>query len=305
MCIACSGMLAMATGSTSPDVFPAEAPQPGWLGTAPVGATITWTGCAGFIFAAGNTRIAFDPFVSNPGLIATLLRPAKPDSARIRRTFTGVSAAFVGHSHYDHAMDVAEIARATPETVIHGSETTAELCRRQGVSDNQLKVVADGDRVTVGPFTIEAVASRHGVVPLVSRFEPAGMPPKGMPRSPIRWPKGDVFAYRLEFAGLTIHLHTSAGFDNNAFARQQPADIVIPCLAARAATPRYFERLGEQLRPKILIPCHHDNFLRPLDTPPKPVPQLDWPGFLADIDKLNNAYGTKLVQLPRGVAVPF
>jgi hypothetical protein len=50
---------------------------------------------------------------------------------------------------------------------------------------------------------------------------------------------------------------------------------------------------------------HHDNFLRPLAAPPRPVARLDWPDFLADAARLHQQYGTRLVRLPRGVPVPF
>lgn len=287
------------------DIFPTAAPGPGWLATDPIGGTITWTGCAGFLFDVDDTRIAIDPFVSNPGFVDAFFRPARSDGPRVRRTFERVSAAFVGHSHWDHAMDVGAIARANPDAIVHGSETTAELCRRQGVSSDQVAVVRDGERVTFGPFTIEAVESRHGIVPLAHRFDVAELQGSGMPRTAFRWPKGAVFAYRVEVAGLSFHLHTSAGLEDAPFARQQPVDVLIVCLAARQGTPRYFERLGAQLRPKVVIPCHHDNFLRSLDEPPRAIPKLDWPEFLARVAELTDRYGTRLVQLPRGVAVQF
>ena len=52
-----------------------------------------------------------------------MLRPARSDTDLVRRTFGTVSAAFVGHTHFDHAMDVAALARANPGAVVHGSAT--------------------------------------------------------------------------------------------------------------------------------------------------------------------------------------
>lgn len=294
----------LAAPASLPEVFPASAPDPGWL-DAGLGGSITWTGCAGFVLEHDGTRLCFDPYASNPGPLHLLLQPARPDVDLVNDTFGAVDGIFVGHTHFDHAMDVAPLARANPGAVVHGSRTTVEICRRQGLADDQLQVVEDGFSTTIGPFTVTAVASRHGIVPVASRIDVIELQGSGLPRTTFRWPRGDVFAYRVEFAGHSIHVQTSAGIEDAALQRQQPADVLIACLAARHGTPRYFERLGEQLRPKVLIPCHHDNFTKPLSAPPRPVPQLDWPGFLSDLDRLHTEHATRLVQLPRGVPVPF
>lgn len=295
-------MMAAPAGSAS-EIFTDDVPAPGWAGDhAPTG-SITWTGCAGLLFDVDGSRICFDPFVSNPGVLGTFARPAKSDEPRVRATFGDVAAAFVGHTHWDHAMDVATVASSG--AAVYGSTTTTEICRRQGVSESQLHTVQDAQRITVGPYTVEAVASRHGVVPLASKIDVIELRKTGMPRTPFRWPRGDVFAYRLEVGGLRVHIQTSAGIEDAPLARQQPADVLVACLAARQGTPDYFDRLASVLQPKVLIPCHHDNFLVSQDKPSRPVARLDWPGFLADADRLADRYGTRLIQLPRGVAVPF
>ena len=307
MCIACLAATPMMTAPAgeAPDIFPTQAPAPGWLGGEPVGARITWTGCAGIILEYDGTKICFDPFVSNPGIVDTFFRSAKSDRALVERKFGGVSAAFVGHTHWDHAMDVAVVAATNPGAVVYGSKTTTEICRRQGVSDQQVHTVTDGEVVTIGPFTVEAVASQHGIVPIASKIDVIELSGKGMPRAPFRWPRGQVFSYRVAFGGVTFYLHTSAGFEDAPFARQQPVDVVVACLAARQGTPNYVGRLGDQLQPKVFIPCHHDNFLKPVDEPPHPVPRLEWPQFLDDVAALTDKFGTRLVQLVRGVDSAF
>lgn len=304
MCLACLAPTMLATVSaTAPSVFPSAAPEAGWLGE-PVGGRITWTGCAGFVLEFDGVRICFDPFATNPGPLA-LLRPARPDASLVRRTFGEVAGIFVGHTHFDHAMDVAPLAKANPGCVVHGSGTTVDICRRQDVPGDQLQEVADGFRTTIGPFTVEAVESRHGTVPILGRIDVIELGGSGLPRTALRWPRGGVFAWRVSVADRTFHVQTSAGIADEPLARQEPVDVLIACLAARRGTPSYFQRLGDRLQPRVIIPCHHDNFLRSLDAPPKPVPQLDWPAFLSDVDALHTAHGTRLVQLPRGTPVAF
>lgn len=305
MCLTCVTPALTLHEGAQPEIFPEEAPAGGLFDDHRVGGRLTWTGCAGFLLEFEGCRIAFDPFVSNPRPLELLTRPAKPKVSLVRRTFGAVSAVFVGHTHFDHAMDVPVLAKDNPHTVVHGSATTAELCRRLGVPAHQVRPVADGERVTTGPFTVEAIGSRHGIVPIAGRVDVVDLKPDGVPRTAFRWPRGDVFAYRVEVAGRSFHLQTSAGIEDEPLRRQPPADVLVACLAARQGTPRYLERLGAQLRPKVLVPCHHDNFLRPISEPVRPVPRLDWPEFLGDVATLNSAYGTRLVRLPRGVPVEW
>ncbi len=306
MCVGCLALPGLVLDPGSNDIFPGDEPEPG-LRLEPVGGTVTWTGCAGFLIEFDGVRICFDPFVSNPGIADVFLRAAKPNAELVRSLIGPADAVFVGHSHWDHAMDVAEVAKLG--AVVHGSETTVELCRRQGIPESRLAAVTDGFTTTVGPFTISAIGSRHGIVPIFRHLDAPGLPKQGLPRAPIRWPMGEVFAYRVEVAGergaRSIHLHTSAGIEDAPLARQQPVDVLIACLAARQGTPDYFARLAEVLQPRVLVPCHHDNFLRPVQSAPKPVPRLDWPGFLGDVARMRERHGTDLVQLPRGVPVGF
>ena len=298
MCLACAFAVVPPRPAPSDGdaIFPTEAVPLPWPDGRAIGGTLTWTGVAGFVLEVDGTRIAFDPFVSRPTLFATLFRRAHSDEAAVARHFGALDAVFVGHTHFDHAMDLPSVARVSPRARIHGGATTTETCRRLGVDPTRLVTVRDAERYRVGPFTVEAIRIEHGVVPVVRFVDRLDLPPVGVPRTPFRWPRGDVFAWRVEVAGRSFHVQGSAGLAALPLARQSPADVLIACLAARAGTPRYLERLGERLRPKVLLPCHHDDFFRPLADGPRPIATLDWPGFLADADRLAASHGTTLVR---------
>ena len=294
MCLVC--LLGFGGGerdaATAP--FPALAEPFPLEGAQALGLHVTWTGVAGFVLERAGTRIAFDPFASRPGLLATLLRRPRSDDAAVARHFGGLAAAFVGHAHHDHAMDLPALAAASPEARIVGGPTVVELCRRQGVAGARLETARDGARFQVGPFTVEAVGAEHGVVPLVRFVDRATLSEHGLPCTPFRYPRGEVFAWRVEVLGRSVFLQGSAGLKDGSLLRQPPADVLVACLAARAGTPRYLERLGERLRPRVLVPCHHDDFFRPLSELPRPIATLRWSAFLDEAARLGQAYGTKL-----------
>lgn len=292
MCVACIASTGPRATAAAP--FPADAVPLDWPDQRTGSGTLRWTGVAGFRFELGDTSIAFDPFVSRPGGLSVLLRRPRLDAPAIGERFASLDAVFVGHTHYDHVMDVPEVARISPRATVHGSVTSVELLRRLAVDETRLKPVRDGTTVEVGPFRVTAIASAHGHVPVVGRFDRIALTGSGLPRTPLCYPRGAVFAWRVEAGGRTFHVQGSAGIDERALARQQPVDALIACLAARHGTPRYLERLGAVLRPRVLMPCHHDHLLRPLSAPPRPVPGLDWPAFLDDARALEARWGTRL-----------
>jgi len=292
MCLSCFASLRGSQASPSP--FPVDASPLPWPDERPAGGMLRWTGVAGFRLELEGTKIAFDPFVSRPGVLRVLLRRPRIDVQAVAAHFADLDAVFAGHTHYDHVMDVPEVVRVSPRATVHGSPTTVELLRRLGVEAPRLRAVHDGSRVEVGPFTVTAIASEHGHVPVVHHVDRIELGDAGVPRTPFRYPRGAVYAWRVEAGGRSFHVQGSAGIDEPALARQQPVDVLIACLAARHGTERYLERLGAALQPKILLPCHHDHLMRPLAKPPRPVPGLDWPAFLDDATALERAWGTRL-----------
>lgn len=305
MCLLCALGPAEPGAPGAAGLFPLEAAPFPLAGPDALGLTVTWTGVAGFVLEREGVRIAFDPFVTRPGLWATLLRRPASDQAAVARAFSGLAAAFAGHTHHDHAMDLPALAQASPAARLVGSRVTVDLCRRSGVAPERLVTAVDGTRVTVGPFTVEAVAAEHGVVPLVRHLDRIELPEQGLPRTPFRYPRGEVFAWRVEVGGRSLHLQGSAGLRDGALGRQGPVDVLVACLAARAGTPRYLERLGERLRPRVLVPCHHDDFFRPLNALPRPIPTLRWPDFLRDAHALEAAHGTRLWLPPLSTPVAW
>lgn len=259
-----------------------------------LGLTATWTGVAGLVLEAQGTRIAFDPFVTRPGLWATLLRAPRIDREAVARHFPGLAAVFVGHAHHDHAQDLPAVAEASPAARIVGGPTVVELCRRSGVASERLQAAQDGLVVEAGPFRVEALAAQHGHVPVLGSIDRLRLDAPGLPRTPFRYPRGEVLAWRVEVGGRAIHVQGSAGLDDTALRRQRPADVLLACLAARKGTPRYLERLCERLQPKVLVPLHHDDFFRPLGEPPRPIATLRWQAFLAEAAAVERAHGTRL-----------
>ena len=91
----------------------------------PSGLELTWLGTAGFRLAYQGTVIWIDPYVTRLSLPELLRRKVVPPSREaVARWIDRADAVLVGHTHFDHALDVPAIAKQTG-CAVYGSTTTA------------------------------------------------------------------------------------------------------------------------------------------------------------------------------------
>ena len=204
---------------------------------------VRFLGVQGFVIRRGADVVVTAPLYTNPSLHTVLMnRRIWPDKNLVTKLlppeWVGDAAAIlVGHSHYDHLMDVPFIAhRMAPRARVFGSLTTRRLMASIGtdadfyVAPDRIVAVNDdavpgGDAVDYracprkakgacvwgsGPgrwldvtanIRIRALCSRHS--PQFMRFPPTwqgcNAPAQGPPRKPSQWPIGDTLAYLIDF----------------------------------------------------------------------------------------------------------
>ncbi|HXB54093.1 MAG TPA: hypothetical protein VN461_04870 [Vicinamibacteria bacterium] len=128
---------------------------------------IQFLGVDGFLVRRGEDSFITGPMYSNPYLLEVGSQKIHTDTLLIDALLpdvTKVSAIFVGHSHYDHLMDVPYIAdRYASNATIYGSATTKHiLMGDRGVSSSGAKSLYDTpDRVQV----VDPVAYRWTPAP--------------------------------------------------------------------------------------------------------------------------------------------
>jgi L-ascorbate metabolism protein UlaG (beta-lactamase superfamily) len=137
--------------------------------------TVTWYGQSGFRFAAGDSRVLIDPFLSD--------RPDRryppPASAA---DFADVTLVLCTHEHADH-MDLpflSELSEVSPDARIVVPEPVteiavgAELDRNRLVPATPCQAQRHGAGVTVHP--VPALHGLGGDRPVVYEFAPGGGP---------------------------------------------------------------------------------------------------------------------------------
>jgi L-ascorbate metabolism protein UlaG (beta-lactamase superfamily) len=257
--------------------------QLAWSGDLPPGLELTWLGTAGFRIAYQGTVVLIDPYVTRLSLRDLLARRPVPASERAIATWIDrADAVLVGHTHFDHALDVPAIARRFG-CPVYGSNSLAHLMKLHDL-EAQAVVVAPHHDYEVGPFRFHFVPSLHSKLQLG-----LGVPYAGEltcdhvdELSPQRYRCGQVWGLCIEVAGIRIYHQGSADLIESEI-RDRGVDLFLCGISGRRFTPRYIERIVRALQPARIIPTHYDDFFRPLDAPSRFSLNVNLTGFIDEV----------------------
>lgn len=226
---------------------------------------IQWAGTAAFTLKYMGATLLVDPFVTRPRILGMLLLKQRPNEALCREVFPSADHILVGHSHYDHLLDVPYIARHTG-AVVHGSASTARVCAASGMNCSQVHEITPWQPIGCGAFKTVFVPGMHGKA-LRDRIPfPGEIPEKpNLPMHASSYRLGGMFGLLIDAGGFRIYHCGSGDLIDEEVAKIGKVDMLIAGLAGRQKTPDFLRRLVEPLRPDYLLPTHYDDFFRPLE----------------------------------------
>lgn len=236
---------------------------------------IRWLGTANVEFSYRGQIVLVNAFIDRG--------PRNYPIGIVSEQINRLDALFIGHGHYDHMSDAADIAKRTG-TNVFSPPFAHEKILTQGVSPNQIRLVADGGIYGFNGFTVQAVLARHAEFPLyinkiwdaynlaipvtreISALEDSIML-KGAWDAAIN--TQGAFAYLLTFdSGFRVIIRDAAGpiTDSERALMEQikGTDIALISYQAQAFAqtqmPETFP-LVKLYNPKTYIPIHHDAFV--------------------------------------------
>lgn len=122
---------------------------------------VKFFGVSTLLFDDGETQILIDGFFSRPSLYQVLFQKIQSQPELIlqmiqQQHLQRTQAIFVTHSHYDHALDIGELARQLPHTKIIGSNSSLNIARGGQVTEQQLIQVQPLHALSFGEFKVTA-----------------------------------------------------------------------------------------------------------------------------------------------------
>lgn len=225
---------------------------------------VKWLGTAGYELRCGDHVVLIDPYLTRVGLWSFLTRPIRSDEELVRRIVPRADAVLVGHSHFDHVLDVPAIARHTGARVV-GSASTANLMRATGVAEDRIVECQGGEELEVGPFRVRVIASEHSRFGLGGRVPYAGEIPCSceLPMKGSDYRCGQVLSYAIRVGAVTLYHAGSANLIDDRI-DVADVDLLLVCISGRHATERFVPRLLSRVQPRRVMPMHYDDFFRPL-----------------------------------------
>jgi len=234
------------------------------------GLELEWLGVAGYRLSYEGQTIYVDPYLSRVPLASVIRRtPALADRSlheRFLQPAGQLAAVLVGHTHFDHAIDVPEIARVH-HCPVYGSSSLVNLMRLYGLAERAIEVEPDR-RYELGPFTVTFVPSTHSklllgyAVPFDGELTCEHL--DGLSASAYRC--GQVWGIHIEVAGTTFYHQGSANLVDEAI-HHGGVDVFLAGIAGRSFTRDYWARILTRLQPRTIVASHFDDFFRPIDSP--------------------------------------
>lgn len=239
---------------------------------------LTFLGTNSLLIRKGDSTILVDPHFTRPGFLR-LLRKIRPDPEKIHTALaeneiSTLSAVLLTHTHYDHALDAAEVVRQTGGSLL-GSHSAARLAQGAHLPPEQFRSVTAGAAISVGDFRVVFHPSRHVQFPKPLKKVFSASVDIQAPLSPPAWfwqyLCGRVYAIQVD----RLLIFGSAGFETGAYAGLDVDTVVLGVGGLDSKPERYIQRLYEETvrasGARLVLLSHWDNFFRSIDSGLRPM----------------------------------
>lgn len=235
---------------------------------------VTFLGITSLLFDDGETQLLIDACYTRPRLVQVLRGQLQTDRDVVdevlkRAKAERLKAIFVAHSHYDHALDVAYVAKATG-AVLYGSESTLNIGRGGELGEKQLALYKPGEEVKVGQFVVTVFESKHSP-PMRFVNDDLGEvidKPLEQPAGVRDFKEGGSFDFLIRRGDHAVLVTPSTNAVEGALDKVR-ADVVFLGSGTlgkqdKAFRDFYYDQIVGKVKPKLVIPVHWDNFFQPL-----------------------------------------
>jgi len=236
--------------------------------------TVRFFGTSSMLFSDGETNIMIDGWFTRPSTFAMALGKVEPDIAAIENGLArlgnpNLAALIPVHTHLDHAMDIAEVAKRTSALLV-GSQSSANIARGGGLPERQIKVVEDGETMRFGDFSVTMIVSRHFAFPHAAfkEADPFIREPLTPPAPATAYREGVTYSVLIEHPEGSALIQSSAGFKEGSLAGIDVDAVYLGVGFLTSQTAEYQESYWREVvtatQPEGVYIIHWDSFSQPI-----------------------------------------
>jgi L-ascorbate metabolism protein UlaG (beta-lactamase superfamily) len=225
---------------------------------------LTWFGTAGFRIKTGEHTILIDPYFTrnDKALPIQSLKPADIHEGDL---------IFISHGHFDHILDVPEIASKTGARIYCGNGIEDTLIQKEVNRELVQCVNSDGEKFEFNGVKAQAFFSHHVKFDRWLLIKTLARVNVRLPRYlPLmrEYPEGQVISWRFNIEDKVLHHFGSAGSTPDELERlgSKPTDTLLVPLQGHTHIIQIALNYVKALQPSVVIPHHQDNFFPPIST---------------------------------------
>ena len=271
---------------------------------------LKYLGTAGWEIKDGNITVLVDPYISRVKLgTGPSISPLDKRETVLRSDYfvsnvklidsliNKVDFILVHHSHFDHLSDVPYIAKKTGAKVI-GTETTINILRGYGISNDQLYPVRGGEDYQFEEFSVRVIPSIHSA--LNNKHYLDSREYTKPPKTPLKvsdFIEGGSLMFLARFKSHKVLTMGSMNFVESELVGIHPDILLAGVNQSQLGLYNYNERLIKVTGyPKTIIPTHWDNFRLPYGFSQENSIILKLLPFKKDVEKLSTKSSVKIVR---------
>ncbi|WP_235734977.1 MBL fold metallo-hydrolase [Nocardioides alcanivorans] len=243
---------------------------------------VTFLGVSTLLFDDGESALMFDGFFSRPSLVKVGVGKVAPDAARIDAALErlglgpggrSLDAVVPVHSHFDHVMDAAMVARRT-DAVLVGGASTDQVGIGGGLPQSRRRIVQAGETVRLGNQTLCFIGSAHCPP---DRYPGVIETPVVPPVKAAAYRCGETWSVVVRHdSGRSALVQGSAGFVPQALDGCE-AEVVYLGVGQLGKhdvgfIADYWTHTVRAVGARRVVLTHWDDFFRPLDLPLRALP---------------------------------
>ena len=288
---------------------------------------VRWLGTACHHIQLGDTAVLTDPFFSYHDTTDVAFGEIESDVETVSKKIEDLPVAraiFIGHSHYDHMLDLPAAMRfpGWEDVPVHGSMTTRNILNGYGPdvvnrweqvrTDEQWRPAGDASSDSLEYM---AVLSEHAPQLGNTLLYPGKVeePLTAVPDRADEFKVGETYAYFFKLSGnresrvgsrredivFTVYFVGSASNGSEGLPESDlSVDVAILCVPGWRNVEGYPREVIQRLRPRYIILSHFDNFLEDHGGSRAVVPSADLRDFLNEVQDAADYPEFKSIRLP-------